>query len=129
LKTGELIQANCRITVLELSQEVGISVGSVEEILHKLVVSKVSARWVPWFLRTEHGERLLVAITQILQQYKRGGVEFLDSVVTSHETWVCYFTPESKEQISSGNTSILHPQKKVQTIFSARMIIATVFWD
>jgi hypothetical protein len=34
LKIVELIRANRRITVLELSQEVGISVGSVEEILH-----------------------------------------------------------------------------------------------
>jgi hypothetical protein len=34
----------------------------------------------------------------------------LDSVVTSDETWVHYFTPESK--IASGNTPILHPQPK-----------------
>jgi hypothetical protein len=38
LKIGELIRANHRITVLELSQEIGISVGSVEEILHELKV-------------------------------------------------------------------------------------------
>jgi hypothetical protein len=44
LKIGELIRANRRIPVLQLSQEVGISVGSVEEILHnELKVSKVSA--------------------------------------------------------------------------------------
>jgi transposase len=46
LKICELIRANRRITVLELSQEVGISVGSFEEILHELKVSRVSARWV-----------------------------------------------------------------------------------
>jgi hypothetical protein len=34
LKIGELIRANLRITVHQLLQEVGISVGSVEEILH-----------------------------------------------------------------------------------------------
>jgi hypothetical protein len=34
-----------------------------------------------------------------------------------------------KEQINSGNPSILHPQRKVKTIFPAEMIIATVFWD
>jgi hypothetical protein len=46
LKIGEFIRANLRITVLELSQEVGISVGSVEETLYnKLKVSKVSASW------------------------------------------------------------------------------------
>jgi transposase len=39
LKIGEFSQANRRITVLELSQEVGINVGSVEESLHELKVS------------------------------------------------------------------------------------------
>jgi hypothetical protein len=64
----ELIRANRRITVLELSQEVGISVGSVEEILHnELKVSNVSARWVPRLLLNEHRERCLVAVTQLLQ--------------------------------------------------------------
>jgi hypothetical protein len=44
LKIGEIIRANLRITVLKLLQEVGISVGSVEEILHnELKLSKVSA--------------------------------------------------------------------------------------
>jgi histone-lysine N-methyltransferase SETMAR len=65
-KTGELIRANRRITVLELSQEVGNSVGYVEEILHnELKVSRVSARWVPRLLSPEHRERRLVAVTQL----------------------------------------------------------------
>jgi hypothetical protein len=68
LKIGELIRVNRRITVLELSQEVGISAGSVEEILHKeLKVSKLSASWVPRLLSSEHRERCLVADTQLLQ--------------------------------------------------------------
>jgi hypothetical protein len=79
LKIGELIRANRRITVLGLSQEVGISVGSVEEILHnELKVSKVSASWVPLLLSPEHRERRLVAVTQILQRYEREGAEFFD---------------------------------------------------
>jgi hypothetical protein len=64
LKIGELIRANCRISVLELLQEVGISVGSVEEILHnELKVSKVSTWWFPRLLSPEHKERRLVAVT------------------------------------------------------------------
>jgi hypothetical protein len=34
-----------------------------------------------------------------------------------------------KEQVSSGNTPILHPPKKAKAIFSAGKIMATVFWD
>jgi hypothetical protein len=89
LKIGELIRANRRITVLELSQEVGINVGSVEEILHnELKVSKVSASWVPRLMSPEHRERRLVAVNQLLQRYEREGAEVLDSIVTCDETWV-----------------------------------------
>jgi histone-lysine N-methyltransferase SETMAR len=70
-KIGELIGANRRITVLELSQEVGISLGSVEEILYnELKVSRVSARWVPRLLSPEHRQRRLVAVTQFLLRYE-----------------------------------------------------------
>jgi hypothetical protein len=34
-----------------------------------------------------------------------------------------------KEQVSSGKTPILQPQKKAKAIFSAGKIMATVFWD
>jgi histone-lysine N-methyltransferase SETMAR len=130
LKIGELIRANRRITVLELSQEVGISVGSVEEIIHnELKVSRVSARWVPRLLSPEYRERRLVAVTQLLHRYERKGAEFLDSVVICDETCVHYFTPESKEQASNANTPILHPPKKWKAIFSSRKILTAVFWD
>jgi hypothetical protein len=72
LKTGELIRANLRITFLELSQKVGISAGSVEEILHNVLkVSRESAMWVPRHLSPEHWERRLVTVTQLLQRYER----------------------------------------------------------
>jgi hypothetical protein len=77
LKIGELIRANRHITVLELTQEVVISVWSVEEILSP-----------------EHRERRLVAISQLLQRYEREGAKFLDSIVTCDETWVHHFPPE-----------------------------------
>jgi histone-lysine N-methyltransferase SETMAR len=119
LKIGELIRANRRITVFELSQEVGISVGSVEEILHnELKVSKVSARWVPWLLSPEHRERHLVAVTQRSQRYEREGAEFLDSVVTCDETWVHYFTPKSKRASKQCEHPFSTPQKSESNFFS-----------
>jgi hypothetical protein len=127
LKIGELIRTNRRITVLELSQEVGISVGSVEEIVHnELKVSKVSASWVSRLLSPEHRERRLVAVTQPLERYEREGVEFLDSVVTCDEIWVHYFTPESK-RVETHPFS--NPTTSKSNFFSAGKIMDTVFWD
>jgi histone-lysine N-methyltransferase SETMAR len=129
LKVGELIRANLRITVLELSQEVGISVGSVEEILHnELNVSKVSARWVPRLLSPEHKERRLVAVTQLLQRHEREGAEFLDSILTYDETWVHYFTPESKRASKQCKHTYSPPPPPQKAIFSARQIMTAVFW-
>jgi histone-lysine N-methyltransferase SETMAR len=118
LKIGELIRANCGITVLELSQEVGISIGSVEEILHnELKVSRVSARWVPRLLSLEHRERRLGAVTELLQRYEREGADFLDSIVTYDVTWVHYFTPESKRASKQFKHTHSPPPKKSKAIF------------
>jgi ribosomal protein S25 len=118
LKIGELIQANRHITVLELSQEVGISVGSVEEILHnELKVSKVSASWVPRLPSPEHRERHLVDVTQLLKRYEREGAEFLDSIVTCDETWDHYFTPESKRASKQCKHTHSPPSKKSESNF------------
>jgi histone-lysine N-methyltransferase SETMAR len=128
LKIGKLIRANRHITVLELLQEVGISVGSVEEILHnELKVSQVSARWVPRLLSPEHRERRIVAVTQLLQRYEREGAEVLDSIVTCDETWVHYFTPESKRASKRCKHTHSPPPKKAKAIYPARKIMATVF--
>jgi hypothetical protein len=129
LKIGELIQANRRTTVLELSQEVGINVGSVGEILNELKVSKVSARWVLRLLSLEHRERRLVAVTQLLQGYKREGAKFLDSTVACDETWIHYFTPESKRASKQCKHTHSPPPKKAKAISPAGKITAAVFWD
>jgi hypothetical protein len=97
VKIEELILDNCQVTICELSQGTRISVGSAENMVHKeLKFSKVSARWVPRLLSPEHKERRLVVIAQLTQRYKKG-VKFLDCIVTCDETWVHYYTPESKK--------------------------------
>ncbi|GFG29113.1 hypothetical protein Cfor_00280 [Coptotermes formosanus] len=83
------------------------------------IVSKVSARWVPRLLTTEHRERRLVAVTQLLQHYKREGAQFLDSVVTSDETWVHYFTSESKRANKQWKPFHSPPSKKSENNFSS----------
>ncbi|GFG41000.1 hypothetical protein Cfor_12596 [Coptotermes formosanus] len=104
------LQAQFGDGCLSQPREVGISIGSVDEILHnELVVSKVSTSWVPRHLTTEHKlgptapdnraqGKMFSGHSQILQQYEREGAEYLDSIVTCGENWAHYFTPESKEQ-------------------------------
>jgi hypothetical protein len=64
-----------------------------------------------------------------LQRYEREGANFLDSVVICDETWVHYFTPESKRASKQCKHTHSPPPKKAKAIFSAGKIMATVFWD
>jgi histone-lysine N-methyltransferase SETMAR len=70
-----------------------------------------------------------VAVNQLLQRYEREGAEFLDSIVNCDETWVHYFTPESKRASKQCKHTHSPPSKKAKAIFSAGKIMVTVLWD
>lgn len=42
-----LIRENRRISIRAISENVGVSIGSVHSMVHKLGYSKVCAQWVP----------------------------------------------------------------------------------
>jgi hypothetical protein len=47
----DLIEGDCRLTVVEICQELGISYGSVQSIIkNELQFRKIAARWVPRLL-------------------------------------------------------------------------------
>lgn len=129
-KVEQLILDNRRITIREISEEVAISVGSVEEIVRKeLQFSKVSARWVPRILTTEQREKRVEACQDLLQRYEEEGDSFLESIITCDETWVHHSTPESKRASMQWKRSGSPPPLKAKTISSAGKVMATVFWD
>jgi hypothetical protein len=70
------------------------------------------------------------AALKFLERYHRDGDNFLDHIVTGHETWVSQFTPESKRQSLEWHhpRSPSKPRMFKQTL-STRKIMATVFWD
>jgi len=49
--------------------------------------------------------------------------------VTSDETWVVHYTPETKRQSSQWRHTGSLPAKKFKTSISAKKIMASVFWD
>jgi len=57
--------------------------------------------------------------------FQRNPDEFLRRFITMDETWIHYFTPETKEQ-SKQRTSLDEPTPK-KTIKLARKMMATVF--
>jgi len=49
--------------------------------------------------------------------------------VTVDETWIHWYTPESKEQSKQGTSPGEPALKKAKTVPTATKVMATVFWD
>ena len=85
--------------VRELVEATGISHGTVISILYEqLGMKKLSARWVPYLLTVDHKRDRVTILKQCLEMFQRNPDEFLRRFITVDETWIHYFTLESKEQ-------------------------------
>ena len=83
----------------DIASEAGLSFGADQSILSDILgMFKDSARWVPKML-TEGQKRGRLDISRdLLSRYEDDPEEFMDRVVTQHETWVHQFDMESKKQ-------------------------------
>ena len=92
-----LILDNRHITCREIAQEMNLSVGVVNTIIHEhLHFRKVSARWVPRQLSTFDWHRRVEGCTELKEHFDGEGQDFLDCIITCDKTWVHHFTPKSK---------------------------------
>nr|XP_041633408.1 uncharacterized protein LOC121503244 [Drosophila kikkawai] len=90
-----------RLNVREIADTVGISKDRVGYILHEVLgIRKLSARW-----------------------------EFLRRFVAVDETWIHWYTLETKEQSKQWTSPGECAPKKAKTVISADKVMATVFWD
>jgi hypothetical protein len=67
-----------------------------------------------------------------LEWYHKGGTEFLNHIVpaTGDEAWVSFVNAETKEQSKKWmHTHSQNQPKNFKQTFSARKLMATVFWD
>lgn len=115
---------------MELSSHVGVSVGSIDTIIHEhLLYSKVSARWVPKMLTEQHKQARVSACQQLLDRFNAEGETFLQRIVTGDETWVHHYTPETKRASMQWKHVTSPSPRKFRVQRSAGKVMATVFWD
>ncbi|XP_043258450.1 uncharacterized protein LOC122400837 [Colletes gigas] len=100
-KIHDLVLADRRLKVREIAETVGISKDRVGHILHEIL-----------------GMRKL-----------RNPKEFLRCFVTVDETWIHWYTPETKEQSKQWTSPGECAPKKARTVLSAGKVMATVFWN
>ena len=115
-KIHDFVLAERRLKVRDIAEKVPTLKDCVDHILHEILdTRKLSARWVPRLRNRETTEPCLTL-------YKRNPKEFLRRFVTVDETWIHWYTPETKEQLKRA-------PKKAKIILSTGKVIATVFWD
>jgi hypothetical protein len=96
----DLILQNCRLTIREIAEDVGISFGSCQAILtEKLNMHRVAAKFVPCvFAEDQKANR--VNISQELLDRVSVDENFLKTIITGDRTWVYGYDVKTKAQSS-----------------------------
>ena len=92
-------------------------------------LTEPSCRWVPKMLTDDHKMQRLMASRASLRRYRKEGDAFLSRIVTTDETWVFHYEPESKRRSLEWKHVSSPVKKKFKSQKSLRKVILTVFWD
>lgn len=129
-KVHEMIMDDRRVKLQEIADELRISKERVHHIVHEeLDFTKRSARWVPRLLTPDMKLMRLRASKAGLERIQHNPKDFWRRIVTVDETWIHYYTPESKEQSKQWMRKGEKAPVKAKTTKSAEKVMATVFWD
>jgi len=121
------ILADRWVKVLEIANELSLSVGSVETIIHEhLKFFKVSARWVPKQLTNEHKQQR-IDICQSRHSISSRTEWIFESYY--YMQWVHHYMPESKQSSEQWKHVSSPSPKKFKLQPSAGKVMACIFWD
>ena len=100
----ELLDKDRRIMVREVSQRVDFSVGTIHTIIHEnLTMRRLCARRIPKMLSECQKDQRMESCRRFVQRFEREGEDF-PSRITTDQTWISLYEPESKEQSTMWKT-------------------------
>ena len=95
-KVKEMVMYDRRVTIREIANDVGISIGSCHEIFSNVLgMKRVAAKFVPKLLKFEQKQRRMEVAQESLNKVN-GDAELLKRIITSDETWVYGYDVETK---------------------------------
>jgi len=128
-KVRTIIQNNRRLTVREIADDCGISVGSCDEILtDDLHMKRVWAKFVPRLLADDQREQCQT-VAHDLFECSCEDVQFLKNIVTGDESWVYGYDPETKQQLSQWKGPMPLRPKKGRQVQNKTKVMLLVFFD
>jgi [histone H3]-lysine36 N-dimethyltransferase SETMAR len=129
-KVHQMVMSDRRINIDEIAEALKISAERVHHVLHEdLDMSKISARWVPRLLTAEQKLLRVTASEAGLRLIEKNRKDFWRRLVTVDETWIHYYTPETKQDSKQWTKKSESAPVKAKVVPSAGKVMATVFWD
>jgi hypothetical protein len=116
--------------VHETAETIGISKESVGYILHEeLDMKKLCSSWVPHLLKAYQKHTCTKISEQSSERFNKNKTDFVLRFITTDETWIHHYTPESKQQSKQWTEAGCSEPKKTRPVPSAGKVMASVFWD
>jgi len=124
-----MIRSNRRLTIREISEDLNISYGSVQNILTTdLNTRRVSMKFVPHVLTVEQKQQHL-SISLELRDRAASDSSFLGNVIMGDETWVYGYDPETSVQSSQWKSPSSPRAKKACQSRSNIKVVLVVFFN
>lgn len=125
----KMVLANRRITVREVAEDVGISIGSCHAIFSDVLgMRRVAAKFVPKLLNFDQKNRRMSLAQEMLNEVN-DDPDFLKRVITGDESWVYGYDVETKAQSSQWKSPEEPRPKKARQVRSNVKVLLTVFFD
>ena len=129
-KVRTVIHNNRSLTVQEIADDCGISVGSCDAILtDDLHMKHVCAKFVLRLLTDDQCEQCQKIAGDLLERSCED-VQFLKNIVTGDESWVYGYNPETKQQSSQWKGPLsLQPKKGRQVRSKTKFLLLAFFYS
>jgi len=89
-----LIVEDPRISAKSIAEQLSISRERVGSIIHEdLDMRKLSAKWVPKYLKADQKRQRCQSSEQLLEFFRHDPDDFLSRLVTMDETWLYHYDP------------------------------------
>lgn len=125
-KIKDLVFKNRRLTIKDLADNVGISFGSTQTILHDvLCLKRVNSRLVPKSLNCLEKQRRVDVCETLLSDYQ----DHLKCIITGDETWIYAYDLETTDQSSEYRAKGEARPKRPRQSRSKIKVMLTVFFD
>jgi len=128
-RVREMIRPNRKLTIKEISEDLNISYGFLQNILTTdLNMRRVSPNFVPRVLTVEQKQRLL-SVSLELRDPTASDSSFLRNVITGDETWVYGYDSETRVQSSQWKLPRSPGAKEARHSKSNIKVMMIVFFD